>query len=235
MMVTAPGPASHSHDARHVNRQWAAMLAWAGIAGPILFTATYMAQEAFRREEYDPVTEVVSALEAGPGGWIQQLNFVVFGVLTMAFAVGVQLGVRPTRSGVLGPGLLFISGIGLLLAAALPLREDAHGVTYDPGGHTIAGLTFFLSSAVGLVVLSHRLARDPRWRGIATYTLVAGCLALAGFAAIGALVMPDDAPLHDLAGLMQRALILAIIFPCRIVLSVRVLTTAPPALTAPTR
>ena len=226
MKVTTRGQDPRSHDARQVNRKWAARLAWAGIAGPILFTVTYMAQEAFRREEYDPVTEVVSALEAGPSGWIQQVNFVVFGVLTMAFAVGLHLGVRPASRGILGPGLLFISGIGLLLAAALPLREDAHGVTYDSGGHFVAGLTFFLSTAVGLVVLSRRLARDPRWRGIATYTLVAGCLAVAGFAVMGALVMPDDAPLHDWAGLMQRALILAIIFPCRIVLSVRLLSTA---------
>lgn len=225
MKVTTPGQASRSNT-RQVNRQWAVILAWAGIAGPILFTVTYMAQEAFRRAEYDPVTEVVSALEAGPGGWIQQVNFVVFGVLTMAFAVGIHLGVRPTRGGILGPCLLFISGIGLLLAAALPLREDAQGLTYDPGGHIIAGLTFFLSSAVGLVVLSRRLARDPRCRGIASYTLVAGWMAVAGFAVMGALVMPDDAPLHDWAGLMQRALILVLVFPCRIVLSVRLLTTA---------
>jgi len=226
MKVTTRGQASQTHDERQVNRRWVARLAWAGIAGPILFTVTYMAQEAFRREEYNPVTEVVSALEAGPGGWIQQVNFVVFGVLTMAFAVGLQLGVRPVRRGILGPGLLFLSGIGLMLAAVLPLREDAKGVTYDTGGHFVAGLTFFLSSAIGLVVLSRRLARDPRWRGIATYTLVAGCLAVAGFAVMGALVMPDDAQLHDWAGLMQRALILAIVFPCRIVLSMRLLTTA---------
>ena len=61
--------------------------AWAGIIGPVLFTATFLAQEAFRRSEYDPLAEPVSALEAGPNGWIQQVNFVVFGVLTIAFAL----------------------------------------------------------------------------------------------------------------------------------------------------
>ena len=194
MKVTTRGQDPRSHDSETGQpAKWAARLAWAGIAGPILFTVTYMAQEAFRREEYNPVTEVVSALEAGPGGWIQQVNFVVFGVLTIAFAVGLHLGVRPARRGILGPGLLFLSGIGLMLAAVLPLREDTQGVTYDTGGHFVAGLTFFLSTAIGLVVLSRRLARDPRWRGIATYTLVTGCLAVAGFAVMGALVMPDDA------------------------------------------
>jgi hypothetical protein len=36
----------------------------AGIVGPILFTVTFFVQGLFRLEEYDPVAEVVSALEA---------------------------------------------------------------------------------------------------------------------------------------------------------------------------
>jgi len=205
---------------------WVALAAWAGIVGPVLFTATFLAQEAFRIDEFSPLAEPVSALEAGPNGWVQQANFVAFGVLTMAFALGLHVGMRPTRAGVAGPAALFVSGIGLLLGAILPLREDAAGVTYDPGGHIIAGIMFFLSSAVGLIALSRRLARDPRWRSIATYTLTAGALALAGFVAMGALVVPDDAPLHDWAGLAQRMLIILILFPCRIVLASRLLQVA---------
>ena len=113
-------------------------------------------------DEYDPLAEPVSALEAGPNGWIQQINFVVFGLLTIAFAVGLHRGLRPIRAGIAGPALLFLSGIGLLLAAAFPLSEDAAGVTIrPPAGHIVAGTTFFLSSALGLIVVSRRLARDP--------------------------------------------------------------------------
>ena len=201
--------------------RWIRWSAWAGIIGPLLFTATFLAQEAFRREEYNPLAEPVSALEAGPNGWIQQLNFVIFGLLTIAFAIGLHRGLRPTRAGIIGPALLFLSGLGLLHAAILPLREDAAGVTYDPGLHFIAGFTFFLSSALGLVVVSRRLARDARWRGLATYTLIAGVVALVGFAIGGTLVVPDGAPLHDWLGLYQRLVVLAVIFPCRIVLSLR--------------
>jgi hypothetical membrane protein len=202
---------------------WISWLAWAGVLGPVLFTATFLAQEALRRDEYDPLAEPVSALAAGPNGWIQHVNFVAFGLLTIAFAVGLHRGLRPTKAGIAGPALLFVSGIGLLLAAVFPLREDAAGVTYDPGGHIVAGFMFFITSAVGLVVVSRRVARDPRWRGMATYTLAAGIVAFAGFLAGGALVMPDDAPLHDWAGLYQRVLVLAVVFPCRIVLSLRLL------------
>jgi hypothetical membrane protein len=200
---------------------WIARAAWAGIIGPVLFTVTFIGQEAFRTGEYNPLAEPVSALEAGPNGWLQQVNFVVFGLLTIAFAVGLHLGLRRTKLGILGPALLFVSGIGLLLAAGFPLKEDAAGVTYDPGGHIVAGLTFFLTSAVGLIVVASRLARDPRWQNLARYTLVAGLLSLLGFVAVGALVMPDDAPLHAWAGLAQRLLIILVLFPCRLVLSLR--------------
>jgi len=58
-----------------------------------------------------------------------------------------------------------------------------------------------VSSALGLIVISRRLARDPRWRSIASYTLVAGIVALVGFAVGGTLVVPNAAPLHDLPSL----------------------------------
>jgi hypothetical membrane protein len=206
--------------------RWLGLSAWAGIIGPVLFTATFLVQERFRVDEYNSIAEPVSALEAGPNGWIQQLNFVVFGLLTIAFAVGLHRGLRPTRAGIAGPALLTVSGIGLLLAAVLPLREDAAGVTYDPGGHIVAGVMFFLTSAVGLIVLSRRIANDPRWSGVATYTLVAGITALVGFVVGGMFVMPDDAALHQWAGLFQRALIILVIFPCRVVLSLRMLRGA---------
>jgi hypothetical membrane protein len=200
--------------------------AWAGIIGPILFTVGFLLQEAFRRDEYSPMAEPVSALEAGPNGWIQQLNFVVFGVLTIIFAIGLHRGLRDTRLGLAGPLLLGISGIGNILAAVFPLREDSAGVTYDPGGHIVAGMMFFLTSAVGLLVLSRRLRQDDRWRGLAAYAAASGALALLSFVLMGALVMPDDAPLHDWAGLAQRLIVLVILFPCRVLLGVRLLTVA---------
>lgn len=212
--------------AGRLHEQSASLSAWAGVIGPVLFTATFLAQEAFRRSEYDPLAEPVSALEAGPNGWVQQVNFVVFGVLTIAFALGLHRGLRRTRAGIAGPALLFISGIGLLLAAIFPLRQDAAGVTYDPGGHIVAGFMFFMTSAVGLIVVSRRVARDPRWRSLATYTLAAGIVAVIGFLVGGGLVMPDGAPLHDWAGLYQRVLVVAVLFPCRIILSIRLLQVA---------
>jgi hypothetical protein len=195
----------------------------AGIVGPILFTITFFVQGLFRLEEYDPVAEVVSALEAGPGGWVQQVNFVVFGLLTIAFAVGLHLGLRPSRWGFIGPSLLVLSGMALVWAAVFPLREDAAGVTYDPGLHIVGGMTYFLSSALGLIVVSRRLATDPRFRHLAGYALGAGITGVALFVLMGAFVVPEDAPLHEWAGLAQRIVIVIVLFPCTVVVALRLL------------
>ena len=200
--------------------RWAAM---AGIAGPVLFTLGFVAQEQLRRGDYDPVSEVVSALEAGTHGWIQQVNFVVLGVLTMIFAVGLHRGLAPSRAGIVGPVALFVSGAANVLGAIFPLREDAAGATYDPGGHQVAGTLFFASSFIALIALSRRCAADPGWRNIAGWMLGAGVLGALSFPLMGALVIPDDAPLHDWAGLAQRFIVLVLLFPARIALAIRLL------------
>lgn len=200
------------------HRALIAALALAGIIGPILFTVAFVTQGLFRLGEYDPVAETISALEAGPGGWVQQVNFVAFGLTTIAFASGLQLKLRPAAA---GPTILMLSGLALLWAAAFPMREDASGVPLPPGLHLVGGFTYFSSAAIGLVVLSRRLARDAAWRDLAGYTLGAGIAGIAGFVAINVLVRPDDAPLHAWYGLAQRALLLAALFPPTIVLALR--------------
>ena len=196
-------------------------LAWAGIVGPILFTVVFLAQEALRRGDFNPVAEPVSALEAGPNGWVQRLNFLVFGLLTMAHAIGLHRGMRPVRGGWAGPALLFLTGMGALVSAAVPWREDAAGIAYAPVGHIVGGMIFFLGSPAALIVLSRRMRHDPSWRSLATYTLGAGLVLLA-LAVVGIVfVRPDAAPLHDWAGLHQRIMVVAVLFPCRVALGVR--------------
>lgn len=212
----------------HTQASWLTVAAWAGLVGPVLFTLTWVGQELSRIQEYSPIKEMVSALEAGPNGWIQQVNFVVFGVLTMVFAAGLFRVLAPSRAGVTGSALLFVSGIaGVLAGAAFPLREDAAGVTYDPGGHQPNGFVFFTSSALALLVISFALAKQDDWRRLAVPVRVAGILMLVSNPFMGILVVPDDAPLHDWAGLAQRLIVLGMLFPARLALSHRLLRLAP--------
>jgi hypothetical membrane protein len=200
---------------------------WAGVLGPVLFTVVFLAQD-LTRGGYDPAALPISALAAVPGGWVQNLNFLVFGVLTLAFAAGLHRGIGPTRFGALGPALLAVTGVGLLLAAAFPLRADAAGVIYDPGPHWVGGLLFFPATALALIALSFRLARDPRWRDLAPYVGVVGAVAVAFVVVFVTLAAPDDGILHDRAGVLQRALLLTLFFPCRVVLASRLLRITRP-------
>lgn len=197
------------------------LAAVAGVTGPTLFTIGFLAQEAVRRAEFSPVAEPVSALEAGPGGWVQQVNFVVFAGFLATFAIGLHRGLRPVRLGWLGPALFGAASVGLVLAAVFPLRQNAAGVTYDPGYHFMSGVTFFLCSALGLLAVSYRLRRDPRFGGIATYATVAGLVGLGCFVLLGRFAIPDGAPLHDVAGLLQRLTILLVTFPCLVTIAAR--------------
>ncbi|GAB2842477.1 hypothetical protein GCM10027200_48370 [Lentzea nigeriaca] len=110
-----------------------------------------------------------------------------------------------------------------MLAAVFPLREDATGTTYDPGGHQVAGTLFFAASSIALIALSRRCAADPRWRGLSRWTLAAGVPAALSFPLMAALVIPDDAPLHPWAGVAQRLIVLVLLFPARVALAVRLL------------
>ncbi len=96
------------------------MLAAAGIVGPVLFTVGFLAQGVLRtdfRAGYNPIAQSISTLTAGPYGWVQQVNFVVLGVLVIALAVGLSLGMQKTRASVLGPALLAWNGVELVIAA----------------------------------------------------------------------------------------------------------------------
>ena len=63
-------------------------LTWAGIIGPPLFVAIFTLEGWFR-SGYEPTRMYVSELSLGSRGWIQNVNFVVFGLLFLVFSRSV--------------------------------------------------------------------------------------------------------------------------------------------------
>jgi hypothetical protein len=80
-------------------------LALAGIAGPIIFAVVDL-MHSLLREDHSLWEHPVSALAAGPSGWIQNVNFLLFGSLMIAYAIGLHLGVGSSRRGVVVGGLV---------------------------------------------------------------------------------------------------------------------------------
>jgi hypothetical protein len=63
------------------------LLICGAIAGP-LFTVAWLVEGA-TRADYSPLRHPVSSLALGEFGWTQVANFIVTGLLTLAFAVGL--------------------------------------------------------------------------------------------------------------------------------------------------
>ena len=76
---------------------------------PSNFTVTYVL-EGITRPGYDAGTQPISALSLGPGGWVQRVNFVVFGTLTLLSAVGWYRGLSPGRGAIWFPLIQGING-----------------------------------------------------------------------------------------------------------------------------
>jgi len=202
----------------------AALLAIAGMAGPLLFTALVILQ-GLLQPEYSHVGQPISALTAWPAGWIQKLNFYVVGVLMAAFAFGLNYGVRRSPRGFAGFALLVLGSIGIVLAGIFPwvLRN---GVPTETPEHVVGAVMVFALTPLGLIIFSRRMKRDPNWSGLATYTLLTGILMALLFPVMGGLAIPDTGPLHPWAGLLQR-FICIVWFSCILVLAVRLRSVAP--------
>jgi hypothetical membrane protein len=133
-------------------------LALAGIAGPIIFAVVAL-MHSFFREDHSLTEHPVSALAAGPSGWIQNVNFLLFGSLMIAYAIGLHLGVYPSRWGLVGFALLVLSGIGLMWGGLFPATDATGPFDEDRLLHIPGFIMTFLGGGIGLIVMSRRMAR----------------------------------------------------------------------------
>ena len=193
-------------------------VALAGIIGPLLFTSLVIVQGVLQ-PGYSQVRMPISALAAWPTGWIQNLNFFIVGTLMIVFALGLHSGVQPARAGRAGIVLLAVGAIGIVLAGIFPWKM-VDGVPTEPASHVVAAITTFAASGLGLVVFSRRMATDPDWRDLSSYTMWTGLVVLLLFVTVGFFAIDDGAPFHAWAGLLQRVLCL-IWFTCLLTLAVR--------------
>lgn len=185
------------------------------IAGP-LFVVAFLVEGA-TRAHYDPLRHPVSSLAFGDLGWTQSTNFVVTGLLMLAFAIGLRRALRPLGPPIWGPLLVGAYAIGLLGAgvfAADPMNGyppgtpdrrphySVHGVLHD----TFSTLVF-LGLPTACFVYSRWFAARGK-RGWAASSATSGVvftgafvLSSAGFGQVDGLV--------DLAGLFQRVALIA--------------------------
>jgi hypothetical protein len=185
---------------------------WAGIIGPVLFVSIFII-EGRLRVGYNSLAMYISALSLGPRGWVQILNFVVFGFLLLAFARGIAArppGVgAPSRA---GPVLLTIIAFGYLVSG--PFVMDPVGTSRDRASihgmvHGILGGIVFLLMPVSCFVFVRRYRRDPKRRSLQWCTVAAGTTSAVAVAilTIATKMLPAHNAFDPWLGAIQRAAI----------------------------
>ncbi len=186
--------------------------AWAGIIGPALFVAVFLI-EGLLRPGYNMLSTYVSALSLGPRGWIQIVNFMVFGLLLFGFAQGVGSEFRTgkaSRGGVrlltIIAGCYFFSGPFVMDPDGTPLNlATVHGTL-----HGILGAIAFLLMPVACFVYLRRFNADPEWSAMRGWTLILGAVAAAALIILTVVTkLPQFQSIFaDWDGLIQRELII---------------------------
>lgn len=153
-----------------------------GVIGGPLFVGAFLVEGA-TRSGYDPLRHPVSSLALGDYGWMQTANFIVAGLLTLAFAVGVRRVFRPPEGPTWGPLLVGVWAVGLLGAGIFvtdPVSGYPSGTPDRLSGHSWHGvlhdafsLAAFAALAAACFVFGRCFAACGE-RGWAIYSVVTG-------------------------------------------------------------
>jgi hypothetical membrane protein len=151
------------------------LFALCGIVAPILFTLVVIVASLLR-PGYSQFSNFVSDLSVGPNAIIQNVNFVIFGILTIGLALGLLASLPTPRGILLKAGVVFVIlfGLGVLLAGIFP--ED-----YGSGKwHTLVSSMAFVSVIVAQLLIGLGLRKGDKalWGSYRTYTLISGLLSL---------------------------------------------------------
>jgi hypothetical protein len=168
------------------------LLGYGVIAGPFYIIVSLA--QALTRTGFDLSRHEWSLLANGSLGWIQIVNFMLTGAMTVAFAVGL----RRAGGGVWAPRLIAVYGLGLVGAGifwADPSLGFPPGTPDGPGAVSWHGLLHFVCAGIGFgcmiaacLVMARRFARDGErgWAGFSAVTGVAFLGAFVGVASSGA-------------------------------------------------
>jgi hypothetical protein len=181
--------------------------------GPLIFVVIFTL-EGWLRPGYPSRGMFVSELALGPRGWIQIVNFIIFGILFLVFARGVAAEFPDGKASRLGPILLTIIGISFLASGPFvmdpvtvpPDQMSLHGKLHM----NLFGALVFSLSPVSCFVFLRRFREEPKWRSLRWWTLAAGIITVAVVVVMAA--GPTQAPaapnaFNEWRGLIQRTFI----------------------------
>lgn len=180
------------------------------IAGTLFLLIVIL--EGWSRQGYSAIRFPLSSLAIGPNGWIQELNFIVTGILFIIFSIGLKKELFPDKKNPRGPLLLMLVGTGLV-GAGCCVTDPVYGYPADLPlalsqftihGHFHDGFSMLVFVCLPWSCFVFRkyflLNKNSVWATYSLFTgigmIIAFILTSMGFKQIQGLV--------DYAGLLQR-------------------------------
>lgn len=177
----------HTMDVKLAGSQQGTFLrlaAWAGIVGPLFFVLVFTLN-GFLQPGYSTMSQMISWLALRPDGWIQDTNFIIFGLMLVIFAIGFA---QRMRSIISKKWLLVCTS--MLLVSGFAWANDGFFISDAPGAadmtmhgmmHTIGFLVIFFSLPLVFFFVGRQLVKVPGWRAYGWYSLIAGIVSLGVF------------------------------------------------------
>ena len=189
-------------------------LAICGIIAPIIFIIILMIASLLR-PDYSHLINFVSELGAvgAPYAIIQRINFVLTGILIVAFTFGLHRGIGDGKGSIIGPLLVAIFGLSAVVSGIFSTD------TIQPG--SFSDIMHSMSSAIGSVaaiiaffIISERLEQDTLWRRYRYFSIVIAFVAIVvsvvGVGLLGVLGVPGLAQRFFMAVLFLWIEVMAI-------------------------
>jgi hypothetical protein len=197
--------------------------AWSALFGSAVYLCVFTI-DGWLRPDYDAASMFISELSLGPWGWVQIVNFMIFGLALLVFAMSVALEFGDTRSARVGVTLLVIMGISMLASGPFvidpvagagpvidPVAVAPHQMSFHSKFHYALGTLFFLLAPATCFCFAgyKRSSKDPTLRVFRLWSFGLGIVTVMGMVLFKlALLPPASNPLLPWRGLIQRATVI---------------------------
>ena len=199
---TSSASAGSTAECTPADRVTKSLLGYGVIAGPF-YLAVALAQ-VLTREGFDLARHQWSLLANGGPGWIQIANFVVTGLMVIAFAVGLRRALTPGIGARWAPRLVGVYGASLIAAGVFradPALGFPAGTPDGPGSVSWHGLLHFAAGGVGftcLAIACFVIARRYSAEGNRALSVFSGGTGVVFFATFAMLASSGGLPVANL-------------------------------------
>jgi peptidoglycan/LPS O-acetylase OafA/YrhL len=155
-------------------------LARAAFTGIALFPLVVVILHLVQAGSYHPISQAVSELALGRGGWLMAVAFCSLGTGTLLLALTLRrLEPQPRVASAL------ILASGLLSYVSAFVHADGSGPTTTHGQiHQLVGVVTFILMISGMFALVRNFRRNPEWQPLAAPTRVWAIAAVVAFVLI---------------------------------------------------